>query len=103
MMKTYPCSSEQSRLTGRFSMTIWCDANTAVQIVESGDRVFVQGACVTPTPLIEALVARGEDLRNVELTHLHSYGPTPYTDERWRGHFFPVSYTHLTLPTNREE
>ena len=69
-------------------MTIWCDANTAVQIVESGDRVFVQGACVTPTPLIEALVARGEDLRNVELTHLHSYGPTPYTDERWRGHFF---------------
>lgn len=68
-------------------MTIWCDKETAVQIVESGNRVFVQGACATPSPLIEALVARGEELHNVELTHLHTYGPTPYTDERWRGHF----------------
>lgn len=68
-------------------MTIWCDAATAVQLVESGHRVFVQGACATPTPLLEALVARGEELHHVELTHLHTYGPTPYTDERWRGHF----------------
>jgi len=68
-------------------MTIWCDAATAVQIVESGHRVFVQGACATPTPLLEALVARGEELHHVELTHLHTYGPTTYTDERWRGHF----------------
>jgi len=68
-------------------MTIWCDKETAVQIVESGNRVFVQGACATPTSLLEALVARGEELHNVELTHLHTYGPTPYTDERWRGHF----------------
>lgn len=68
-------------------MTLWCDLHTAVQVVESGDRVFVQGACATPTPLIEALVDRGEELRDVEITHLHTYGPTPYTDERWRGHF----------------
>jgi 4-hydroxybutyrate CoA-transferase len=68
-------------------MTVWCDVQTAVQVVESGDRVFVQGACATPTALIEALVARGEELRNVEITHLHTYGPTPYTDEHWRGHF----------------
>ena len=68
-------------------MTVWCDLHTAVQVVESGDRVFVQGACATPTALIEALVAHGEELRDVEITHLHTYGPTPYTDERWRGHF----------------
>jgi len=68
-------------------MTVWCDVHTAVQVVESGDRVFVQGACATPTALIEALVARGEELRDVEITHMHTYGPTPYTDERWRGHF----------------
>ncbi len=68
-------------------MTVWCDVHTAVQVVESGDRVFVQGACATPTALIEALVARGEELSDVEITHLHTYGPTPYTDERWRGHF----------------
>jgi 4-hydroxybutyrate CoA-transferase len=68
-------------------MTVWCDVHTAVQVVESGNRVFVQGACATPTALIEALVARGKELRDVEITHLHTYGPTPYTDERWRGHF----------------
>ena len=68
-------------------MTVWCDIASAVRVVESGDRVFVQGACATPTPLIEALVARGADLHDVEITHLHTYGPAPYTDERWRGHF----------------
>jgi acyl-CoA hydrolase len=65
-------------------MTVWCDVQSAVQVVESGDRVFVQGACATPTALIEALVARGEELRAVEITHVHTYGPTPYTDERGR-------------------
>lgn len=68
-------------------MGIWYDINDAVEIVESGNRVFVQGACVTPTPLIEAIVARGESLRDVEFTHLHTYGPVPYTDECWHGHF----------------
>jgi acyl-CoA hydrolase len=37
--------------------------------------------------LLEALVERGEELRDVEIMHLHTYGPTPYTDERWAGHF----------------
>ena len=68
-------------------MTTWCDKEAAVQAVASGNRVYVQGACSTPTPLIEALVARGETLSDVEIVHLHTYGPTPYTDERWRGHF----------------
>jgi len=68
-------------------MTTWCTTAEAVQAVQSGDRIFVQGACATPTPLIEALVARGDELRDVELTHLHTYGPTPYTDARWVGHF----------------
>ncbi|GCE22808.1 acetyl-CoA hydrolase/transferase family protein [Dictyobacter kobayashii] len=68
-------------------MTTWCDAATAVRAVSSGDRVFIHGACMTPTPLINALVARGLELQDVELTHLHTYGPAPYTDEKWRGHF----------------
>ncbi len=43
-------------------MTVWCDIHTAVQLTESGDRVFVQDTCATPTLLIKALVARGEVL-----------------------------------------
>src|SRR5690348_16056716 len=68
-------------------MTTWCDVHEAVEVVASGHRVYLQGACVTPTPLIQALVARGDDLRDVEITHLHTYGPTPYTDACWDGHF----------------
>ncbi|HEX6481212.1 MAG TPA: acetyl-CoA hydrolase/transferase C-terminal domain-containing protein [Ktedonobacteraceae bacterium] len=68
-------------------MTTWCDAKTAVQVVESGDRVYLHGRHSTPTPLIEALVARGEELQDVELLPTLSFGPVPYTDPRWVGHF----------------
>ncbi len=68
-------------------MTVWCDAAAAVQVVESGNNIFIQGMSLTPTPLIEALVARGEDLRNVELYTALTFGPAPYTDPRWAGHF----------------
>ncbi len=68
-------------------MTTWCDASTAVQVVESGNNVFLGGMVVTPTPLIQALVARGEELRNVEIITALAIGPAPYTDPRWAGHF----------------
>ncbi len=68
-------------------MTTWCDANTAVQVVKSGNRVFLHGRYSTPTPLIEALVARGEELRDVEILPTLSFGPVPYLDPRWKGHF----------------
>lgn len=68
-------------------MTTWCDAETAVHVVKSGSNVFIQGMSVTPTPLIEALVARGEELRDVQLYTALTFGPAPYTDPRWTGHF----------------
>ncbi len=68
-------------------MTTWCDATTAMQAVKSGDRLFVPGRCTTPTPLIEALVARGEELRDVEILEFMMFGPAPYLDPRWVGHF----------------
>ena len=68
-------------------MTTWCDAKTAVQVVKSGDRVYLHGRCSTPTPLIEALVDRGEELQDVELLSTLTFGPVPYTDPRWTGHF----------------
>src|SRR6185312_5518391 len=66
---------------------IFSTIQDAVGIVRSGNRIFVQGACATPTPLLEALVERGNELHDVELVHLHTYGPTPYTDAQWKGHF----------------
>ena len=63
-------------------MTTWCDAKTAVQVVESGNRVYLHGRHSTPTPLIEALVARGEELEDVELLPTLSFGPVPYLNPR---------------------
>ena len=68
-------------------MTTWCDAKTAVQVVQSGNRVYLHGRHSTPTLLIEALVARGEELKDVELLPTLSFGPVPYIEPRWAGHF----------------
>jgi len=49
--------------------------------VRSGERVFVQGAAATPTPLLAALAAR-TDLEQVQLYHLHLSGPNTFADPR---------------------
>ncbi len=50
----------------------------AVAIIKSGDRVFIHGAAATPHRLIEAMTARADELRDVEIVHLHTEGPAPY-------------------------
>ncbi|MBL9015277.1 MAG: acetyl-CoA hydrolase/transferase family protein [Myxococcales bacterium] len=52
-------------------------AAEAIAQVPSGARVFVHGAAATPTPLVDALVARA-DLEGVRLYHLHTGGPAPF-------------------------
>jgi acyl-CoA hydrolase len=53
---------------------------SAVRLVTSGQRIFVHGAAMTPTPLIEALCSR-DDLQDLEFIHLHTEGPAPYTSK----------------------
>ncbi|HLJ67112.1 MAG TPA: acetyl-CoA hydrolase/transferase C-terminal domain-containing protein [Chloroflexota bacterium] len=62
-------------------------AQEAVAGIQSGQRVYVHGASAFPQSLITALVARGEELYDVEIVHLHTNGAAPYVDERYRGHF----------------
>ena len=50
----------------------------AVSIVKSNDRVFFQGAAMTPNLLVEALCDRYEDLENVELVQIHTHGDARY-------------------------
>ncbi|MCC7052952.1 MAG: acetyl-CoA hydrolase/transferase family protein [Gemmatimonadaceae bacterium] len=57
-----------------------------VSHIKSGDRIFIHGACATPTPLLEALAAR-TDLRDVQLYHLHLAGEAPFVDREQAGHF----------------
>ena len=51
----------------------------AVSHVKSGDRVFLHGAAMTPNVLIDALTDRYREISDVELIHIHTEGPAPYT------------------------
>ena len=66
-------------------------AEKAVEVIRSGDRVFVHGGAAVPHALLKGLFSRAERLQDVELIHLHLEGELPYGDERiklmWRGGF----------------
>jgi acyl-CoA hydrolase len=49
---------------------IYVSAEEAVKIVESGNRVFIQGSAATPSILLKALFQRKEALQNVELVSI---------------------------------
>jgi acyl-CoA hydrolase len=58
-------------------------AKSAVGAVKSGDRVFVHGVAAAPRALIEGLVGRADELRDVEIVHLHTEGEAPYAREEF--------------------
>lgn len=62
-------------------------AAEAVQCVRSNDRVFLHGVAAAPHTLIEALVNRSNELRNVEIVQLHTEGPAPYVEDQYDGIF----------------
>ncbi|MBX3462747.1 MAG: acetyl-CoA hydrolase/transferase family protein [Planctomycetes bacterium] len=55
----------------------YVSAATAVQSIQSRQRVFVHAAAATPQVLLEALAARAGELRGVDLVHLHTEGTAP--------------------------
>ena len=55
-------------------------AREAVEHVRSNQRVFFQGAAMTPNVLIDALCERYRDLRNVEIVQIHTEGKALYTE-----------------------
>jgi 4-hydroxybutyrate CoA-transferase len=59
----------------------------AVSFIRSGDTVFIQGAAATPHRLIDAMVLRAEELRDVSIYHLHTEGSAPYTKLEYRNNF----------------
>ena len=62
-------------------------AAQAVRAIHSGDRVWIQPSCGTPKPLIDALVARADELIDVELVHMKTLGDAVYTRPEYEGHF----------------
>ncbi|XP_038060988.1 4-hydroxybutyrate coenzyme A transferase-like [Patiria miniata] len=67
----------------------WTTADEAVQIVKSGDRVFVQGGGATPQELLHSLCKHGRTagLKDVELVHIHTEGPGEQMEPQYEGIF----------------
>lgn len=62
-------------------------ASDAVKTIRSGDRVFVHGIAAAPARLIAAMTERADELRDVEIVHLHTEGSAPYAEERYAESF----------------
>jgi acyl-CoA hydrolase len=62
-------------------------AGQALEIVRSGDRVYIHEGCATPEILVDALLRRAPDLQNVEITHMMTLGAADYTRPEFEGHF----------------
>src|SRR5947209_5222696 len=62
-------------------------AADAVSTIRSGDRVYIHEGCGTPQPLIDALLDRSSELRDVELLHMLTFGDARYTDPEYQGRF----------------
>ena len=62
-------------------------AEQALQAVRSGDRVWIQSGCGTPSVLVDALVASSSGLRDVEIIHMMTLGSALYTRPEYEGHF----------------
>jgi acyl-CoA hydrolase len=63
------------------------EAAQALKMVRSGDRVWIQSGCGTPSPLVDALIARAPELRNVEIVHMKTLGDADYTKAEYEGIF----------------
>lgn len=81
-------------LAGRIPMLNWQEiyqsrvttAQEAVKAVKSGDRLFLTGNASVPLQLLDALVKRAPELKNVEICHVLTFGSTAYAAPEMEGH-----------------
>lgn len=66
---------------------IICSAEEAVKKIQSDNRVFIHSVAAAPQLLIKAMVARKDELKNVNIVHLHTEGEAPYTAPGMKEHF----------------
>jgi acyl-CoA hydrolase len=69
-------------------MIKYVSAEEAVGIVESGNRVFTHGSAATPIYLINALLKRAGEIRDVELTSISTYGDIQWNNKKVLDSFY---------------
>src|SRR5688500_10521990 len=80
-------------------------AEEAVSVIKDNQRVFIHGAAMTPSLLIEALMYRAQELRNVDIIHLHTEGHAHYSANHYKKSFHVNSFfvaSNLRKAVNEE-
>ncbi|WP_378179911.1 acetyl-CoA hydrolase/transferase family protein [Aquimarina sp. SS2-1] len=67
-------------------------AEDAVKVIKNNDRVYIQAAAAAPQALIKAMTNRHQELKNVEVCHLHIEGEAPYANPDFRESFHVNSF-----------
>lgn len=64
-------------------MKFCTNASEALAVIQSNQRIFIQGAAATPHRLIDGLISHSLRLKNVEIIHMHTCGKANYTDQQY--------------------
>ena len=75
----------------------------AVEIIKSGDHIFVHTAGATPFALVQALADRHQELTNIQIYHMHTEGTAPYAKPEYSNAFHVNSFfigANCRVPTN---
>ena len=67
-------------------------AEDAVKVIKNNDRVYLHAAAAAPQALIKAMTNRHEELRNVEVCHVHIEGDAPYANPELHDSFHVNSF-----------
>src|SRR3990170_2464774 len=62
-------------------------AENALKVIHSGDRVYMHPGCATPQHLVNVLSSMKDDLYDVEIVHILTFGPAPYVEPDCARHF----------------
>ncbi len=66
---------------------MYCSVAEAVSLIQSNHHVFIHSVAAAPQALIQGIVERAPELRNVSIYHLHTEGEAPYVKPEYTGIF----------------
>lgn len=63
-----------------------------VSKIKSGDNIYIHTAAAAPKALVQGLVERADELRDVNIYHLHTEGEAKYTEPEYADSFSTNSF-----------
>lgn len=73
-------------------MGVYTSAAEAVKLIKSNDRILIHGVNAVPFKLVEAMVGRADELRNVEICHIHTEEEALYARPEYAKSFYTNNF-----------